>query len=134
MGHPHLQPGDIEAYDPANLPLQTHSCFLAQANEVQSTPSNTEAVELAKEYEIKGIPLLSYMPSLNFPTLFPYDFMHLIWENLVKNLILHWTGKFKDLDDGKESYSFPQGYLGCHRRSHQHCGIYNTLCIWCLSA
>ncbi|KAH6909680.1 hypothetical protein BKA70DRAFT_1474827 [Coprinopsis sp. MPI-PUGE-AT-0042] len=32
--------------------------------------------------------------------------MHLIWENLVKNLVLHWTGNFKDLDDGSESYSF----------------------------
>lgn len=107
-GHPHLQAGDIEAYDPANLPLRTHSRFLTQANEVQSTPSNAEAEELAKEYGIKGIPLLSYVPSLNFPTSFPYDFMHLIWENLVKNLILHWTGKFKALDDGKESYSFPK--------------------------
>ncbi|KAK0458724.1 uncharacterized protein EV420DRAFT_1620490 [Desarmillaria tabescens] len=30
--------------------------------------------------------------------------MHLIWENLLKNLILHWTGEFKGLDDGTESY------------------------------
>jgi hypothetical protein len=30
--------------------------------------------------------------------------MHLIWKNLLKNLILHWTGEFKGLDDGKESY------------------------------
>ena len=31
--------------------------------------------------------------------------MHLIWENVVKNLILLWTGKFKDLDEGKEEYT-----------------------------
>ncbi|KAF8955507.1 hypothetical protein BDZ97DRAFT_1663982 [Flammula alnicola] len=30
--------------------------------------------------------------------------MHLIWENLVKNLVLHWTGEFKGLDEGTESY------------------------------
>ncbi|KAK0470469.1 uncharacterized protein EV420DRAFT_1616583 [Desarmillaria tabescens] len=30
--------------------------------------------------------------------------MHLIWENLLKNLVLHWTGKFKGLDEGTESY------------------------------
>jgi hypothetical protein len=32
--------------------------------------------------------------------------MHLIWENLVKNLILHWTGEFKGCDTGTEDYKF----------------------------
>ncbi|KAF8268206.1 hypothetical protein EI94DRAFT_1916289 [Lactarius quietus] len=31
--------------------------------------------------------------------------MHLIWENTIKNMILHWTGEFKGLDHGKESYT-----------------------------
>lgn len=95
-------------YDPENLPLRTHGRFLTQANEVQNALSNADAEDLAKKYGIKGIPVLSYIPSLNFPASFPYDFMHLIWENLVKNLVLHWTGKFKGLDDGNESYSFPK--------------------------
>ncbi|KDQ52461.1 hypothetical protein JAAARDRAFT_138848 [Jaapia argillacea MUCL 33604] len=30
--------------------------------------------------------------------------MHLIWENLIKNLIALWTGEFKDLDQGREQY------------------------------
>ena len=30
--------------------------------------------------------------------------MHLVWENLVDNLIMLWTGKFKGLDEGKEQY------------------------------
>ncbi|KZV59350.1 hypothetical protein PENSPDRAFT_746553 [Peniophora sp. CONT] len=30
--------------------------------------------------------------------------MHLIWENLVKNLVLHWTGVFKGLGEGTGSY------------------------------
>ncbi|KAF8262478.1 hypothetical protein EI94DRAFT_1773176 [Lactarius quietus] len=33
--------------------------------------------------------------------------MHLIWENTIKNLILHWTGEFKGLDHRKESYTLP---------------------------
>ncbi|KAH7879638.1 uncharacterized protein C8R40DRAFT_1200788 [Lentinula edodes] len=33
--------------------------------------------------------------------------MHLIWENLMKNLILHWTGSFKGLNSGSESYEIP---------------------------
>ncbi|KAH9008293.1 hypothetical protein EDB84DRAFT_1591239 [Lactarius hengduanensis] len=30
--------------------------------------------------------------------------MHLIWENTIKNLLLHWTHDFKGLDQGNESY------------------------------
>ncbi|KAJ7780645.1 hypothetical protein DFH07DRAFT_729285 [Mycena maculata] len=30
--------------------------------------------------------------------------MHLIWENLIKNLILLWTGEFKGLDEGDGQY------------------------------
>jgi hypothetical protein len=32
----------------------------------------------------------------------------MIWENIVKNLILHWTGEFKKLDNGIESYQLSQ--------------------------
>ena len=35
--------------------------------------------------------------------------MHLIWENLLPNLILLWTGKFKGLDEGRESYHLGVG-------------------------
>jgi hypothetical protein len=94
----------IKHYDPANLPLRTHAELIAQAEEVQSAPTNAEADRLSKSYGIKSIPILSQLHSLTFPTSFPYDFMHLIWENLIKNLILHWTGEFKGLDEGTESY------------------------------
>ncbi|KAF8986626.1 hypothetical protein BDQ17DRAFT_1393639 [Cyathus striatus] len=30
--------------------------------------------------------------------------MHLIWENLIPNLIHHWTSQFKGLDEGREAY------------------------------
>ena len=59
---------------------------------------------LAKQYGIKGIPVLSSISSLSFPTSFLFNFMHLIWKNLIPNLILFWTGKFKDLDHQNKSY------------------------------
>jgi hypothetical protein len=74
------------------------------ANEVDDSITNAAADHLSREYGIKGVPILSHLDSLCFPLSFPYDFMHLIWENLLKNLILHWTGLYKGLDDGKESY------------------------------
>jgi hypothetical protein len=76
-------------YDPNNLPLCTHKRLLSQAAEVDAATTMTAANNLSKAYSIKGLPLLSHVQSLSFPDSFPYDFMHLIWENTIKNLILH---------------------------------------------
>ncbi|KAF8799950.1 hypothetical protein BYT27DRAFT_7118750 [Phlegmacium glaucopus] len=94
----------IAKYDPRDLPLHTHDALLEQAKRVQSATTNTESDRLAKHHGIKGVPILSYLTSLSFPISFPYDFMHLIWENLMKNLILLWTGEFKGLDEGHGEY------------------------------
>jgi len=82
-----------------------YATLMAQAEEVQNATTNTDATNLAKLYGIKVYPTSHLLPSLNFPKSFPYDFMHLIWENLIKNLVLHWTGEFKGLGAGKESYA-----------------------------
>lgn len=55
-------------------------------------------------YGVKGVPLLSRLSSLDLAQSCPYDFMHLIWENLIKNLILLWNDDFKGLDEGSGSY------------------------------
>jgi len=104
--HPAIQGNrhQISRYDPRQLPLRTYTSLLQQARKVELAKSGAEANDLAKECGIKGTPLLSYVHSLSFPQSFPYDFMHLIWENLVPNLILHWTGRFKGLNEGSESY------------------------------
>ena len=94
----------MKKYNPHDLPLRTHNELLAQAAEVDATTTITAADKLSKEYGIKGTPLLSYVHSLSFPHSFPYNFMHLIWENTIKNLILHWTGEFKGLNQGNGTY------------------------------
>jgi len=91
-------------YDPSNLPMRTHKGFMDEAHQVQFAETSTSEKELAKEFGIKGIPLLSSLSSLSFPTSFPYDFMHLIWENLIPNLILFWTGQFKDVQHADQDY------------------------------
>ncbi|KAJ3005166.1 hypothetical protein NUW54_g4465 [Trametes sanguinea] len=97
-------PDVVRQYHPEQLPLRSHDQFLAQATEVQFASSVTDEERLAKAYGIKGVPLLSVLPSLSFPASFPYDFMHLIWENVVKNLMQLWTGAYKSLDTGTEDY------------------------------
>jgi hypothetical protein len=91
-------------YNPLELPLRSHKELMQEAEEVQNALTTAASERLASEYGIKGIPLLSALSSLSFPKSFPYDFMHLIWENLIPNLILLWTGNFKNLDHSDESY------------------------------
>ena len=79
---------------------------MADAQKVQFASTGADAERFAKESGIKGVPLLSTLHSLSFPISFPYDFMHLMFENVIKNLISLWCGKFKDLDTGAEEYEF----------------------------
>lgn len=104
--HPdvHNSSAQVPTYDAENLPLRSHDSFLAQAKEVQFAPTAAESDRLAKDYGIKGIPVLSVLPSLSFPLSFPYDFMHLLWENVIKNLMQLWTGEYKGLNEGSEEY------------------------------
>ena len=95
---------DPRQYDPSQLPIRTHEKLLEQASEVEMAPNNVTRERLAKKYGIKGIPVLSSISSISFPSSFPFDFMHLIWENLVPNLIEFWTGTFKDLDHQDKDY------------------------------
>jgi len=97
-------PPDVLEYNPSELPLRTHETFMRQAREVQNAPTAAENERLPTQYGIKGTALLSTLGSLSFPSSFPYDFMHLIWANLIVNLILLWTGNFKDIDHADEGY------------------------------
>ena len=85
-------------YDPTNLPLRTHEQFMAQANEVQSAKTNAKSERLATEYGINGVLLLSVLDLLALPLSTGYKFMHLVFENLIPNLALLWSGNFKGFD------------------------------------
>lgn len=103
-----LNPERIRCYDPLNLPLRTHAEFLEQAREVEACRTNAAAERLSKAYGIKGTPLLSCLSSIALPISFPYDFMHVIWENILKNLIDLWTDAFKDIDASADDYVLDQ--------------------------
>ncbi|KAF7761749.1 hypothetical protein Agabi119p4_9741 [Agaricus bisporus var. burnettii] len=91
-------------YDPHELPIRDHDELMLQAKAVQSAPNKATSEKLAKEFGIKGTPILSTISSISFPSSFPFDFMHLIWENLIPNLILFWTASFKELDHEGQDY------------------------------
>jgi hypothetical protein len=97
-------PGSQEQYDPCALPLLNHMSFMEQAKEVQYESINVDYKDLATKYGIKGLPLFSTLSSLSLPVSFPYDFMHLIWANLISNLICFWTRKFKNISHDNKGY------------------------------
>ena len=96
------------AYDPRFLRYRNHRRFIRQAKKVIAADTVVEMDRLSRKYGIKGLPGLFLLGSIEFPTSFPFDFMHLIFENLVPNLIRHYTGDFKGLDTGTESYELPK--------------------------
>ena len=111
-----LIPGDTNRthYVPLSTNLaglgRSHEELMMQAKEVNQAPTKAAADTLAKEYGIKGTPILSFLNSIALPQSFPFDFMHIAWENVVRTLVAHWTGDFKSLDQGDECYELRKAW------------------------
>lgn len=101
---PFTMASQYQEYDPLHLPLRTHNDFLREAALVDAAPTQKEAEILATLYGINGVSILVHLSSLFFPFSFPFDFMHLIYENLIKNLLDFFSGTFKDLDHEGQPY------------------------------
>ena len=125
-----MNPNAVGTFDPHDLPMRTHTELRSQGEEVQMALTNDSAEDIGKAYGVKGLSIFHYLPSISFPISFPYDFMHLIWENVVQNLVLLWTGGYKGLDQGTESYELPRNCVGCHRIGHCSLRIPHSLCLW----
>jgi hypothetical protein len=103
-----MDPNAVGTYDAHDLPMRAHTELRRQGEEVQMALTNDGAADIGKAYGVKGLSIFHYLPSISFPISFPYDFMHLIWENVVQNLVSLWTGSYNGLDEGTESYELPQ--------------------------
>ncbi|KZV78954.1 hypothetical protein EXIGLDRAFT_847001 [Exidia glandulosa HHB12029] len=53
---------------------------------------------------MNGMPILAALPSIRLDRSFPIEFMHLVWLNLIPNLVLLYTGNYKNLDAGIGEY------------------------------
>jgi hypothetical protein len=90
--------------NPLNLVLQNHKDCLKVGLDALQALNDTTRNKMASKTGIKGVSLLTRVPSISVPSSFPIDLMHMIWLNLVPQLVEMWTGKFNQLDDGLESY------------------------------
>lgn len=101
---PLVHPNEVAEWDCNRLPMRTHAQFLAHADELDAAPTKAARDALARHYGINSRSIFSHLRSFDLASCAPYDIMHLFFENLVPNLILHWTGKFKGLDQGTGNY------------------------------
>jgi hypothetical protein len=93
--------------DPLRLPLRTHESWAEATEQIANAVLVKDRKELAMRFGIKGMPALKRVGSIDYARGVPWDFMHLLFENVVKNLVNLWMGKFKGLDAGKEDYIIP---------------------------
>ncbi|CAE6475319.1 unnamed protein product [Rhizoctonia solani] len=100
LTHPNLE----AKWDCEDLPLRSHEGFLAHAAELDAARTQTARNKLARHYGINGRPVFSFLKSFDLASCAPYDIMHLLFENTVPNMLLHWSGKFKGLGQGTGTY------------------------------
>ncbi|CAE6431615.1 unnamed protein product, partial [Rhizoctonia solani] len=106
LAHP-IDEDHVLTYD--DLEPRTHQGFLDQLEEIEAAPTAAARQRLAQKYGLNGRCIFTRLRSINLATCAPYDAMHLLFENLVPNMIKHWTGKFKGLDQGSGNYQMELG-------------------------
>ncbi|KAG8681606.1 hypothetical protein FRC11_000908, partial [Ceratobasidium sp. 423] len=102
---PLTRPGDPPlVISPDQLITRTHQLFLANYDVIEAEPNPAERKQLAKRFGVNGRPIFTRLKSIDLAACSPYDAMHLLFENLVPNMIRHWTGRFKGLGQGMGDY------------------------------
>jgi hypothetical protein len=84
--------------------LRHHDDFIDITNRLQTLKLVKDRKQLTFHEGINGLPALRHVGSLDFARSYPWDIMHLFFENIVPNLVKLWSGKFKHLDVGSEDY------------------------------
>ncbi|QRW09568.1 Transposase family tnp2 [Ceratobasidium sp. AG-Ba] len=82
-----------DAYDLLSLPNRTEERMKRQLQRMQNASTPSEYEDLAKRYGICGPTILNRVPSLQRPTSYPHEFLHLFLLNHIPDLITLWIGK-----------------------------------------
>jgi hypothetical protein len=97
-----------ESWDPHNLPQRTDSSFQATVDAIDDAALLGDKEKLRKYHGIKGLPALRHVGSMDRAHSYPWDCMHLLFENMIPNLVKLWSGKYKGLDTGCEDYEISE--------------------------
>lgn len=82
------------------LPLRSHQEFIDTVGQLDGATTKSERARIAKETGIKNLPALRRVGSLDYARSMPWEWFHLLLENVIPNLVDLWTGQFKGLDAG----------------------------------
>lgn len=96
--------GEEVEWDPESLPLRKHVDFIETTTRIRAALTKAEKERIAKETGIKNIPAMSRVGSLDYARSFPWEWFHLLLENIIPNLVDFWTGQFKGLGEGVEEF------------------------------
>ncbi|CAI2198272.1 2876_t:CDS:2, partial [Funneliformis geosporum] len=91
-------------YDPENLSLRTHEGYIQDVIAIEVVNKSLRKREIQKR-GVNGRSILFELKSIKFPTSFPVDIMHGLFENIAPAMLQHWTGTFfKENQDNNYDY------------------------------
>ncbi|CAE6402042.1 unnamed protein product, partial [Rhizoctonia solani] len=89
----------IKSYDAHDLPLRTDKKTAAQTKKIEEAPTAALADDLRKKFGICGPSILDCIPSIQRPSSYPHEFMHLFLLNHGKGLVQLWIGEYPGISD-----------------------------------
>ena len=107
LRQPHQPNQDTNEWLAHKLPLRSDKRIDQQLDTIQAEPTKVAKRRAQTRWGINGRCDLVEIPSLSLTNSFPHEWMHLFLENHGKNLVALWTGRYKDMDEGKELYVIP---------------------------
>ncbi|KAG9083127.1 hypothetical protein FRC06_004689, partial [Ceratobasidium sp. 370] len=96
-------PGE-DLSQPDDLILRNHQSFLTYYEQLERERGVGARAEIAQQSGLNGRPVFAKLSSIDLSSCAPYELMHLIFENLIPNMVHHWKGTFKWIDNGDEVY------------------------------
>jgi len=101
-------PGRTQTLKADELNLRKHNDWEEISQKIQRASKKKDKKDIAITSGIKGMPAIGRVGSLDYGRGVPWDFMHLLFENVVQNLVMLWMGKFKGLDNGTGDFIIPK--------------------------
>jgi hypothetical protein len=101
---PLQHPSEKQPFPCDQLPMRTKEQFKIDLEKIEAPQPANAREKLRRDLGIVSRSVFMRLKSVDLPSSFPYDIMHLLFENLVPNMVDHWTGNFKWLDQGRGKY------------------------------
>ncbi|KAJ7202160.1 hypothetical protein GGX14DRAFT_544608 [Mycena pura] len=87
-------------WDPLQLPKRSEETFQAGLQEIDTAALRGDQKRLAQWHGLNGLPALRQVGSMQRARSYPWDMMHLFFENIIPNLVKLWRGTFKNIPQG----------------------------------